>query len=61
MKGAFIRILARWVAGILLGIGLIGPDTANFLATDPDVLLIISALIGIITEGSYFRLWLKSK
>lgn len=54
MYGPLSRIAARWLAGALLGYGLVGPDTSDYIATNPDVALVLAGIIGAGVEGFYF-------
>lgn len=42
LAGPLARILLRWLAGVLLGIGL-SAASADFLSTDPDVSMLAEA------------------
>ena len=48
-----IRILLRYVAMALVTRGLISDEAGATLATDPDVQLVVGALIGFATEAWY--------
>ncbi|MCB1484851.1 MAG: hypothetical protein KDJ17_08155 [Hyphomicrobiaceae bacterium] len=48
-----IRILLRYAAMALVTRGLISDDAGAILATDPDVQLVVGALIGFATEAWY--------
>lgn len=47
------RIVARYISGSLMTIGLLSPDMAQQFAVDPDVALVLGAIIGAATEGVY--------
>lgn len=47
------RILARYLSGGLMSIGLLSPDMASQFALDPDVALVLGAIIGAATEAVY--------
>lgn len=47
------RIIARYLSGGLMSIGLLSPDLAAQFAMDPDVALVLGAIIGAVTEGAY--------
>ena len=49
----YIRIALRYFAGMLVTAGYITPDEATFLLTDPDVMMIVGAGIGALTEFWY--------
>lgn len=50
MTGAIIRIILRY----LVGMAIIGsPEIGNQLATDPDIVMALSALVGVATEAFY--------
>lgn len=53
------RIVARYVSGALASYGLVSPEVGAELAMDPDVALVMGAIIGAVTEGVYT--WAKSK
>lgn len=53
------RIVARYLSGGLISIGLLSPDLAAEFAMDPDVALVLGAIIGAATEGAYA--WAKRK
>ena len=47
------RIIARYVSGGLMTIGVLSPDLAQEFAMDPDVALVLGGIIGVATEGVY--------
>ena len=47
MTAAIIRIVLRYVAGILIAKGLVDSATAMELARDPDVLMLSQTAVGI--------------
>ena len=50
MNGAYARILLRYLVGAAFaGSPLIGEQ----LATDPDIVMVVSAAIGVAVEGAY--------
>lgn len=53
------RIIARYVSGGLMTIGVLSPDLAQEFAMDPDVALVLGAIIGAATEAVYA--WAKRK
>lgn len=53
------RILARYLSGGLMTVGLLSPDLAAEFAMDPDVALVLGAIIGAVTESVYA--WAKRK
>lgn len=53
MPAILARIIARYVSGGLMTIGLLSPDLAEQFAMDPDVALVLGGIIGAITEGVY--------
>jgi hypothetical protein len=68
--GPYIRIALRYLAGVLVGAGVFTPELADQLATDPDVIQLITeavnwgmvvggAAIAGVTEQVYA--WAKSK
>lgn len=58
MNAAIARILLRYLAGILVTKGLLAPDVGSGLAVDPDVLNIITTIVGFgvmaVTESWYW-------
>jgi hypothetical protein len=53
------RIIARYVSGGLMTIGVLSPDLASEFAMDPDVALVLGGIIGAATEAVYA--WAKKK
>lgn len=53
MIGPASRIIARWIAGGLVALGIFLPEDARAFTTDPDTLLLIGGAIGITTEWLY--------
>lgn len=51
MNGAVARIILRYVAG---GLVLGSPVVGERLAQDPDLVMLVGALVGIATEGFYY-------
>jgi hypothetical protein len=47
------RILLRYVAGALAATGLLAPDVAAQMGTDPDIVLVVAAALTIATEAVY--------
>lgn len=47
------RIVLRYIVGAGVMYGLIGADTGEYLAVDPDLTLALSSAIGVIVEGVY--------
>ena len=47
------RIVARYVSGGLMTIGVLSPDLAQEFAMDPDVALVLGAIIAAATEAGY--------
>ena len=47
------RIVARYLSGGLMSIGFLPPEIAEQFAMDPDVALVLGAIIGAATEGIY--------
>jgi hypothetical protein len=52
------RIVARYLSGALVTVGF-SPDLAAEVAMDPDVALVLGAMIGSVTEGAYA--WAKKR
>lgn len=52
LTAAYIRILLRYGVGAMGSIGFV-------LAEDPDVVLVITALVGLAVEALYLRDWKK--
>lgn len=53
MPAILARIIARYVSGGLMTIGVLSPDLADQFAMDPDVALVLGGIIGVVTEGIY--------
>ena len=53
------RIIARYLSGALVSYGAISPEVGANLAIDPDVALVLGAIIGAATEGIYT--WAKKR
>ncbi len=51
MTAVIARIFLRYAAAALVTRGLLGPDTADQILTDPDVEIAIGAALGAISEG----------
>ncbi len=58
MTAVVMRILLRYLAGILVAKGLLAPDLGSGLATDPDVVNVATAgagiALGALSEGWYW-------
>jgi len=52
LTAAYIRILLRYGIGAMGSIGFV-------LAEDPDIVLVVTALVGLAVEGLYLRDWTK--
>ena len=53
MTPVIVRILARYLSGALVSYGIIPHEVGADLAVDPDVVLVLGAIIGAATEGLY--------
>lgn len=53
MIGPASRIIARYLASLLVTAGYLLPEEARVLAMDPDVLMIIGMILGGGTEMAY--------
>lgn len=53
MTPVIVRILARYLAGALVSYGVIPHEVGADLAVDPDVALVLGAIIGAATEAGY--------
>lgn len=53
MIGPLSRIALRYIVGALVAYGLISPDSADMIAFDPDLALLIGAVMGAVVEGAY--------
>jgi hypothetical protein len=49
----YTRIVLRYLAPTLVALGVLSPDTAEAIALDPDVAVILGAIIAAATEGWY--------
>ncbi|GGF56832.1 hypothetical protein GCM10007301_15660 [Azorhizobium oxalatiphilum] len=52
MSGAILRVLLRYLAGILVARGLVSAADADTLTTDPDVMIIVETGAGILIGGA---------
>ena len=55
MNMAIARILARYLASALVTAGILAPDFAAQIGADPDVILLLGAVIGAVAEWAYAR------
>ncbi len=53
MNAVIVRIIARYLSGALVSYGVIPQEVGADLAMDPDVALVLGAIIGAVTEGVY--------
>lgn len=53
MIGPISRLILRYAIGALVMYGLIGAETGEYLAFDPDLALIIGGILTAIVEGAY--------
>ena len=53
MIGPLSRIIARWLSGGLVALGVFLPEDAQIFVSDPDVLLLIGGALGAFTEFMY--------
>ena len=53
MIGPLSRILARYLAGGLVFLGLLLPEEANTIATDPDIILVVGGVLAFLAETAY--------
>lgn len=57
MSGPIARILLRYIAGALVAKGILDPDSAALLNTDPDLIELVTAAVGVLmglaTEYAY--------
>lgn len=51
--GPIARILLRYLSGILVAYGLIGDETGEYLAVDPDIALAVAGILAALVEGLY--------
>ena len=59
MSAVITRIVLRYLSGLLVGYGALPHEVGSQLAVDPDVALVLGAIIGAATEGFYA--WAKKK
>lgn len=48
MTGPIARILLRYIAGALVAKGILDPDSAALLNTDPDLIELATAAVGVL-------------
>ncbi|NPD13714.1 hypothetical protein HOY34_00675 [Xinfangfangia sp. D13-10-4-6] len=53
MIAVFARILARYIAGALVAVGVIDAGLGETLAIDPELALFLGAILGAGVEGTY--------
>jgi len=53
MIAPMARIILRYVSGALGAAGLLAPDVAAQVGADPDLVLVVAAVLTIATEGAY--------
>lgn len=53
MPAILARILARYASGALVAYGFIPHEVGQELAMDPDIALMLGAVIGLAAEGFY--------
>lgn len=53
MQALVARIVLRYVAGALVGWGLLGAEAGYQIGSDPDLAILLGMGIGAITEGAY--------
>lgn len=53
MQALIGRIILRYVAGALVGWGLLGAEFGYQIGNDPDLAILLGAGIAAITEGAY--------
>lgn len=53
LRGPLARILIRYVVGLGVGAGWLSRQTGNEIVGDPDLVLIVGALIAVGVEGLY--------
>ncbi len=56
MSAAFIRILLRYLAGVLVTRGLLSSDDGNWITSDPDIAMILETGAGLMI-ASADELW----
>lgn len=53
MIGPLARIVLRYVAAIMVAYGYLTPEAGAQVSLDPDLAVIIGALLGLAVEGCY--------
>lgn len=53
MAAVLSRIIARYLSGALVAYGVLPAEVGADMAVDPDVALVLGAIIGAATEGIY--------
>lgn len=62
MLGPIIRILLRYLAGVLVTRGLLSPDDGSIFASDPDLAMLIETGLGLgIGVGTEMYYWLAKR
>lgn len=51
--GPFARILLRYGIGALMAYGMIGEELGTQIIADPDLVILLAALLGALVEGFY--------
>ena len=47
------RIALRYLAGALVAFGIIAPEDAQIITMDPEIVLLVGTVLGIVVEGAY--------
>lgn len=53
MIGPISRLILRYIVGAMVMYGLIGTETGEYLAVDPDLALIVGGILSVVVEGAY--------
>ena len=51
--GAMARIILRFVAGALVGAGLVSVGAGEFIKEDPDLAFLVAGVLAAVSEGFY--------
>jgi hypothetical protein len=53
MSMVIARILLRYIAAAIVTAGYLSPELADQIGTDPDLIMALGTVIGLLTEAAY--------